>query len=167
MTPRSRRPQGTPLSDAVGKVLAPVVRQHGLATSEVIARWPEIVGERFADVTRPVRVLWPRLASEVAADRPREPATLVVRCVGAHALDLQHAAPIILERINGLYGFAAIGRLTIRQGPVEPRDKKTRPPAAPPAPRHLTLGLDAIADEALRDALDRLGRAVAADRGKG
>jgi hypothetical protein len=144
-------------------VLAPVVRQHGLATSEVIARWPELVGERFADVTRPLRVLWPRLASEVAVDRPREPATLVVRCVGAHALDLQHAAPAILERINTLYGFAAIGRLTIRQGPVEPRARKSRRPEAPPAPRHLTAGLGAIRDDALRDALDRLGRAVAED----
>lgn len=158
-----QKPASAALGDLVQRALGPVVQQHGLATSEIIARWDDLVGERFARVTRPIRVIWPRLASEVAEDRAREPATLVVRCEGAHALDLQHSAPVIIERVNVLYGWRAIARLSIRQGPVDKPGRRLPLAELPPAPAHIQAGIDKIDDPGLRTALDRLGRAVSAE----
>jgi hypothetical protein len=157
-----RRPAGTSLGEAVGQALAPVVKQHGFATAELVARWPVLVGERFARVTRPLRVVWPRQAPEIVVATGRAPATLVVACEGAHALDLQHAAPIILERVNALYGWRAIERLTIRQGPVRTAEGRVRRDAPPPPPESLARRVAAVEDAALRDALDRLAREIAA-----
>lgn len=158
-----RRPSGTPLGEAVGQALAPVVKQHGFATAELIARWPALVGERFARVTRPLRVVWPRQAPEIIETVGRAPATLVVACEGAHALDLQHAAPIILERLNALYGWRAIERLTIRQGPIRAARGRARHAAPPPPPDSLARRVAMVDDDALRGALDRLAREIAAE----
>jgi hypothetical protein len=140
------------------------VHQHGFATSELIARWDDLIGPRFARVTRPLRVVWPRVSAEVAAESGRPPATLVVRCEGAHALELQYHAPILIERVNALYGWRAIGKVSIRQGPVDKPRRAAPVPEPPPAPRHMAAQVEAVADEGLREALDRLGRAVAARR---
>lgn len=157
------KPASAALGDLVQRALGPVVQQHGLATSEIIARWDDLVGERFARVTRPIRVLWPRLSSEIAEDGAREPATLVVRCEGAHALDLQHSAPVIIERINVLYGWRAIARLSIRQGPIDKPARRHPLAEPPPAPAHIQAGIDKIEDPGLRTALERLGRVVSAE----
>jgi hypothetical protein len=161
----TRRPApGAPLSDLVGKALAPAMSQHGFATSELIARWADLVGPRFAPVTRPLRVVWPRVTAELVDRSGRPPATLVVQCEGAHALELQHAAGLILEKVNVLYGWRAVERLSIRQGPVRREGPAKRKPEPSPAGPELRRSLETVEDEALREALERLGRAIAAER---
>jgi len=155
-----RPPPGKPLSHLLGAALAPALKSHGLVTSELITRWEEIVGPRFAEVTRPLRVTWPRLASEIAEDRPREAATLVVRCESAHALDFQHSQTVIVERIAVTFGWRAVGRISIRQGPFERRPVRLAPAEPPPLPPETAARLGEIEDAGLRAALDRLGRAV-------
>ena len=51
-------------------------------------------------------------------DARPEPATLVVRVESAFALELQHLAPLLIERINAHYGWRCVGRLVLKQGPV-------------------------------------------------
>jgi hypothetical protein len=159
-----KRPRSTPkLAELVGGALAPAMQRHGFATSELIARWADIAGPRFAAVTRPLRVTWPRRPEDAAGDAPATRGTLVVLCEGAHALDLQHEAPVLLERANVLYGWRAVERLAIRQGPVARRGIESRRPEPPPSPP-MAEAVRAVADDDLRRALDRLGREVAAER---
>ncbi len=156
-----------PLADLVDACLGPALAAQGFAASDVIASWPEIVGERLAAFTLPAKIEWPRAARGVSGEG-RAPATLVVRVESAFALEMQHLAPLVIERINAHYGWRCIGRITLKQGPV----RRPAPRAPAPAPlddaaigaiRAATAG---VGDEPLRGALDRLGRAVARARTK-
>ena len=117
-----------PLADFVDSCLGPALRAQGFAASDVITAWPEIAGERLAAFSRPVRLEWPRRGRPDPDARP-EPAALIVRVESAFALELQHLAPLLIERINAHYGWRCVGRLVLKQGPV-PRPKQARP--APP-----------------------------------
>jgi len=119
--------------------------------------------ERLAAFSRPVRLEWPRRGRPDPDARP-EPAALIVRVESAFALELQHLAPLLIERINAHYGWRCVGRLVLKQGPV-PRPK----PARTPAPKlsdedreKLAETTAGIAEEPLREALTRLGSAVVA-----
>jgi hypothetical protein len=96
-----------------------------------------------------------------------EPGVVVIRVDGPRAIFVQHELPQIIERINAFFGYAAIGRARIVQGPVASRAPRVAPP--PPdlsAGEEEALGerLAPVGDEALRDALSRLGRAVLSAR---
>lgn len=147
---------------AIGAELPAVTRsalvRRGFAAVRVIADWPEIVGPALADSTMPERLTRTRTGK----------ATLAVRVTPSAALELQHLEPLVIERINGHFGFAAVHRLRLIQGPVTPRPRRRpRPPEAalPPAEAAaLAQRLAPIADPDLKAALERLGRAV---RGRG
>jgi hypothetical protein len=152
------------LAELVGRVLDPVTARRGFATAELIAGWPEIVGIRYADCSRPERVAWPR--GRANNDRP---GTLVIAVEGPRALLLQHEADQIVERVNGFLGYGAIGRIRIVQGSVSPRSSAQAVEKVPLAAHDLAKLEDALAHvdgEALRSALDRLGRAILAGRNK-
>jgi hypothetical protein len=153
-----------PLAELIDASLGRALAAQGFATSDVLVAWPDIVGERLAAATQPLKIEWPR--RRVGADptsRP-DPATLVIRVESAFALDLQHLAPVIVERVNAHYGWRCVGKLVLKQGPVR-RPEAARRSAAAPLPEAARARIaDAIAgvDEAgLRGALDRLGQAVA------
>ena len=154
-----------PVGDLATAILDPVLRRKAGISTGLVQSWEEIVGPRLADSTRPEKILWPRRAGE---EDPFEPATLVVACEGAAALQLQHQTGEIIARINAFLGFAAIARVRILQKPVAVRKPLKR------RPRELTgdetagiaTSVAGIEDEALRASLERLGRAVAAERGR-
>ena len=90
------------------------------------------------------------------------PATLVVRVDGAFALELQHLAPLLVERINAHLGWRCIGKLALRQAPLagRPPARRLRRAAEPGRGRGGARFTGGIDDEALRDALVRLGASV-------
>ena len=128
------------LTELVGKVLAPVTARRGLATADLIAAWPDIVGARYADWTRPEKIVWPR--NRGAVEGAGEPALLVLRVDGPRAVLIQHETSQIVEKVNSFLGYGAIGQLRIVQGPVAaPRRRHRqsnrsarRPKAGLPAP---------------------------------
>jgi hypothetical protein len=100
---------------------------------------------------------WPRPVE----GQPEEPATLVLRVEGPMALEIQHASNVILERVNRFFGWNAVGRLALRQGPVSRRQKPT--PAHGPDEiqvEEVAKTLTSVEDEALRAALARLGASI-------
>jgi hypothetical protein len=151
-----------PLADLIDACLGPALAAQGFAASDVIVAWPEIVGARLADFTQPLRIDWPRGAGARDRDTRPEPATLVVRVESAFALEMQHLAPVVIERVNAHYGWRCVGRLVLKQGPV----KRAVPPEPPPPPldpedrRRVTEAAADVDDDALRGALERLGHAV-------
>ncbi|MGL4976074.1 MAG: DciA family protein, partial [Bosea sp. (in: a-proteobacteria)] len=82
-----------PLADLLDACRAPALAAQGFADRSIVALWPEIVGERLAKRSRPLKIDWPRRRG--APGEPSEPATLVVRVESAFALDLQQLAPLV------------------------------------------------------------------------
>jgi len=78
--------------------------------------------------------------------------------IGAMALEIQHMAPQILERVNAHLGWRAVGRLAIRQGPLErsPGPVIVAPPD-PDALEEARRATEGIEEEGLRKALILLG----------
>ncbi|MGY2052444.1 DUF721 domain-containing protein [Methylobacterium sp. JK268] len=157
-----------PLSELIERSLGPVFAAQGFASTDILASWPEIVGERLAGFCQPEKFEWPRRRGARGSDAKPAPGTLVVRVEGAFALELQHLAPLVIERINRHYGFACVGRLTLRQDRIlrGGRGRAAAPkPALDPARRgEVARAVSAIGEDRLRDALDRLGIAVMTPR---
>ncbi len=161
------RPQ--PIAAFIDQCLGPALAAQGFAASDIVLAWPDIVGERLATHTEPLRIDWPRAVKGIVpGDRP-EPATLVVRVTGAFALELQHCGPLVIERVNRHFGWRCVGRLTLRQGPVRRRSgrRAARIPVNPAIAAEVETAVAGVADEGLRDALGRLGRGVLSRREKG
>ena len=126
--------------------------RYGRAYGEMLSRWPAIAGDRLADRTRPERIVWPRRETR----ERKSDGVLVVRVEPAFALDLQYEAPVLIERINRYFGYAAVGRLRIVKG--ETGVKPRRPPPPPPAgDEAIGRQLSGIDDDRLKAALSKLG----------
>jgi hypothetical protein len=153
-----RRPGLRALGGAAARVAAPILAQRGGSggsggvLGRLKAEWSAIAGAELAAIA------WPEAL--------RRDGALRLRVAPGFALDLQHRAPLAIERINLFFGRDVVARLILVQGPL--------PLAAPPPPRPAPLAavdarsLDArladIADPALRAALAGLGGLVLANK---
>jgi hypothetical protein len=155
----------------VGQLIGPLARRRGTATARLAAEWPTIVGAEIARQSFPERLAGGsgRVAPGNVRMRQKTSGggTLRLRVDGPLALELQHMAPQLMERINGYFGYTAVSRLQIVQGPLP-----FRPPVARPVPRLLDRSrsralqekVAPIGDSALRQALERLGKAILAGK---
>jgi hypothetical protein len=153
---KPRRSRAQPLSDLLRKTLNQAFAKQGFASAELVTRWQEIVGADIAAHSEPERIQWPR---PFGNDMP-EPGTLVLRVEGPTAIEIQHQAKVLLERVNRFFGWQAVGDLRLRQAPLSRRTA-----AKPPAPdaeeqARIAATLSQVADDGLRAALARLGAAV-------
>lgn len=153
-----------PLADIVEDALAPACRRHGFASAALVLYWPDIVGEAVARHAQPERLSWPRSRTENG--EAREPGTLVVRVDAGAALTLQHTSAQVIERINAVFGWRAVGRLKLVQRPLETAPPRPVVRAKPPADRveqarrAFAAGID---HPVLAGALARLGAHIAGE----
>src|SRR3569832_1345706 len=143
-----------PLSVMLNDVFSDAYAKQGFAARELVTRWTEIIGSDLSAHCEPLKIQWPRPVE----GQPVEPATLVLRVEGPMALEIQHASDAILQRANRFFGWSAVGRLALRQGPLS-RKPRPRPPSAPD-PRQveqIAQTLTSVEDDELRAALARLG----------
>jgi hypothetical protein len=153
---KSTKSFARPLGALVGKTIDDAFKRQGFATREIVTRWPAIVGEQIAATAQPMRMQWPRAIKDEEAG----PATLILRVEGPAAIEIQHQAGLIIERVNRFFGWQAVERITLRQAPLRrPAPRPVRIPPDPEAARRIAEGLT-IEDEPLRTALGRLGAAV-------
>ncbi len=119
-------------------------------------------------MSQPIKLQWPprdRLQGRGSEGRGGEArgaepsATLVVRVETGFALELQHLSGAVIERVNAHLGWRCVSRLTLKQGPVERRAaaRPTRFPPDPDAAKEAEGLVAEIRDDALRQALARLG----------
>jgi hypothetical protein len=155
-----RRYATVDLGRLVGAVLGPTARRRGFTETAILADWGSIVGPTLAGRCQPVRVEFPRGKARGG--------TLELHARGGAALEIQHLAPQLLERINGFFGYAAIRRLRLIQAP--PAAPAQPAPAPPPRPlavaeeERLRRSVGALAGQPLGTALLALGRAFHARR---
>ena len=146
------------LARLLTQLLTPAARRRGFAAVEVVEQWPTIVGAGLARRCHPVQLEFRRGTTSGG--------TLVLQAAGGAALELQHVAPQVLERVNDYFGFPAAARLRFIQMPSRPLPA----PPGPPVLRPLSAAEAAavadevapIADAALGAALESLGRSIKA-----
>ena len=148
---------------AIAEISARLTRRafgrHGFAEASLIADWPLITGSLIGSWTMPMRIVFPR--------GERSGGTLHIKAAsGSVALVLQHQERLLKERVNSYFGYGAVARIVLIQGPLPKRAVRPRP-APPPLSddraRHLDGLLAPVPDADLQAALDRLGRRLAAD----
>jgi hypothetical protein len=137
--------------------------RYGFAYGELMARWPEIVGETLSQQCEPERIKWPRGAGEMAQ---KLGGTLVIRAQPGRSLDLQYQSHQIIERINRFYGYGAVTSVKVMQGHLTSAKalKNKENPLDPETEKKLDTQLESIADERLKQALHRLGAGALANR---
>jgi hypothetical protein len=131
------------------KLVRPVAAKGGGVLLRLKADWPAIVGAEWA------RAAWPAALARDGA--------LKLRITPVAALDLQHRAPLLIERVNLFFGRAVVSRLVLVQGMPSNRATPLDTAAHLPVEEDCDAGdgqFGGIAEPALRFALARLGRAI-------
>jgi len=135
---------------------------RGFAESRLLTQWSETVGEEIAAIARPVKVGYGRGGMG---------ATLTLLTTGARAPMLEMQKEQLRAKVNGVYGYNAISRITITQtAPTGFADGQAsfQHRAPKPAPRAATPEAVAearriaapVADAGLREALEALAQNV-------
>ena len=154
-SPRSCRARAA--GDLVGDIGGQSFKRFGFVQHSIVSRWGEIVGERYAKVSCPESIKFP------AGKKAGGVLTLLVD--GAHAPLIQHLTPMIVDRVNRFFGYAAINRIVFRQGKMPVAAPKPDRPQLRPVPKDLGEGLREIADPELRHCLESLAAQIAASSG--
>ncbi len=135
---------------------------RGFAVTRLLTRWAEVAGPDLAAKTSPVKIGYGKGGLG---------ATLTLLVKAAEAPMVQMALPVLIERINAVYGYAAIRHIHLTQtaaiGFAEGQAQFTPAPRAAPVPAcdpalaaqaaRVTHG---VADAALRSALEQLAQNI-------
>jgi hypothetical protein len=159
---RPKGPWSRPLADLIAPVIGPVLARQGFGQSDLILFWDDIVGQRLASMSQPIKLQWPPRDRARMVEGDHASATLVIRVETGFALELQHSSGAVIERVNAHLGWRCVNRLLLKQGPVE-RRPAAKAARAPPDPAIVTAAerlVGPVADESLRLALTRLGARV-------
>ena len=145
--PLSRPPFGGPrdLAALIPLQTRPAFRKRSPESAQIMADWPVIVGPATGAMAEPVRL---------AAG------TLTLACSGPAAMELGMAAPAIMDRINSYLGRITVRKLAFVQRPRRPEPPRPPRPIPGPVPVQVQTGLNAVAGEELRAALERLAKGV-------
>lgn len=152
------RPRGgspKPIGELMPQIGRTAFRRFGFVQSNVVTRWPEIVGPTHARVCAPEAIRFP----------PGEKSEGILQLVvtPAHAPLIQQVTPEIIERVNRFFGYNAVARVKLRQGEVKPpsaEEKPKPPPSLKPIPMELGDSLRDIGDPELRTVLESLARSL-------
>ena len=147
------------IAKTLPKVTGKALGRRGFAEADLLADWARIAGTDIAAHCVPRKLERPRPGRKGEG-------VLTLRVEAGFALELQHLEPLILERINGHFGYRAVGRLRMIQSPLPGAPERAKDaeeeavPADPESEADLKTRLAAVGDEDLRDALDRFGHAL-------
>ncbi len=147
-----------PVAAVLPKVTRKALGSHGFAHAALITDWNDVVGPEMARVSQPERLSF--------RQGERRNGTLHIRILGAVATEMQHLAPVVMERVNRYFGFRAVSNLKLRHATtIAPRAKARRPRPQPSAPRDEAARrfaplLAAVGDSELEDILVRLAQGV-------
>ena len=148
-----------PAAGLVKDPIRAVGEARGFAVTRLLTAWPEIAGEAMARVTRPVKCGYGREGLG---------ASLTLLVASAHAPMVQMELPRLKDRVNAVYGYAAISRIVLTQtaasGFAEGQALFTGAAKADTAPAAISPEAAAVAapvqDEGLRTALETLAQNI-------
>ncbi len=146
--------------DAASSVLQDVFSSRGFGTHQIVSNWQAIVGDELAEMTAPEKLSWTNPPPGHHGENGQT-AILHLRVEGPVALEIQHMAGQIIERINIYLGAPLIQSLRILQAPLARTAAPIRKHAEPiPAKQESCSDEDSEQDDPLDAALARLEAAI-------
>lgn len=165
--PAPRRYRFEPAGGLIAAQVRKAGEKRGFAVARLLTHWAEVAGPDLARLCRPQRISYARKGFG---------ATLVLETPGAAAPLVAMRLDALRERINAVYGHAAIARIQLVQGggmvaldgmaeaqapfagPGFRYDNLAPPSGAAMARARETLGAltEGVADQGLKSALDAL-----------
>lgn len=141
----------------VPEVAGKALGKKGLGYGKLVTEWASIVGEEMAGFTQPMKLAFPK--------GERTDATLTIDVVPARAIEIQHALPQLIERVNAVFGYSAVARIKlVQRPPSRPVHLVNLRPLTPGEESDLLELTALVPDGELRAALESLGRAVQGGR---
>lgn len=136
------------------KVATPVCQQYGFVAATILMDWQLIVGEKFAAICQPEKVVFPGYK--------RNNGLLYVATSSGFAPELSCLEPMIIDTVNKYFGYKAVQRLVIRHKKVmSPPQKNKQEKQVCPADRELIEGyIKDIDNPELKTALRNLGLGI-------
>ena len=147
----------------IGSLLPPearkALRKFGFAEAEIVTKWKQIVGPRLGERTSPIRLAY--------RHGQRRSGTLHILVESGFAVEIQHIEPLLIERVNSYYGYAAVEKLVIHQGPL-PLSAASQSEQIVPLSQQDQDALESIIaptrDRNLKAALQGLGQRILASK---
>lgn len=122
---------------------------------KIITHWSQIVGERFASLALPEKIIFPK--------GKKGEGILFLSVTSSGSLFIHYAQGLILEHVNTFFGYKAISKLQMNHGFIPPQKE---PEKAAPLPlteeeqEWLGRQIQSITDPDLKESLERLGQAI-------
>lgn len=142
-----------PLARLVAGIATPICQRAGFSQASIVLDWDKIVPAAFSQFCQAIKVTFPA--------HKKSQGILHIRVPSAMALAISYQTPQILERVNTYYGYQAIAKITIHQGPLV---AKPRPSIQPPEKEidsepsvAVAVLVETLPQGELRDALQSLG----------
>ena len=133
------------LGALIPRLTRPAFRRRSPESAQILADWPALAGPALAAMAEPVRL---------------SNFTLTLACNGPAAMELGMLAPMLMERLNGQLGRAAIRKIAfVQRAPRLAAPVLRRPPPGP-IPPEAEKPLATLPEGELQAALARLARGV-------
>ena len=132
-----------------------MLKKRGFIETAVVYRWASIVGEELSEWCCPTRLSFP--------SNKTLGATMFLDVLGSRSLEVQHLQPIILERTNLIFGYAAVKNISIRQvHGIEPKKRviKNARSLTSEEEKWVVERVKGTKSQELKNALETLGKAI-------
>jgi len=147
-----------PLAYHIAPPMVLILQKKGGFDVDLLACWPQIVGETLAQLCVPFKLKRARGRDDLQAT----PVTLLIACEGFACLKIQHQADEIIQKINLFLGSQLINRIKIVQKSLHLHQHY--PPPKRPLSQSEMCFLEKqaafIEDDALRTSMIRLGKNI-------
>jgi len=131
---------------AINRVLRPLSKKFGPGASALTSHWPQIVGTKWAKLSRPLGVRGAKGEK-----------TLVIEAQGPAATLIQANSGQLLGKINQFLGDGAITKIRVQQGKILYNQPTT---LQDKAENNVQSTLEEDGDNALQLALNKLGQKI-------
>ena len=119
--PKTRTNKLKRLSTMIDPMIAPSAKARGFAIGRIVSNWHDIVGD-MSSWCRPDAVSFPHDS--------RTNGTLRLQIASGRGPQAQAMSDVIIDRVNGNFGYRAISRISLVQTlsmPAQPASPKPRP----------------------------------------
>ena len=136
---------------AVNRVVRPLSKKFGPGVSAIKSHWPQIVGEKWAKLSRPI-----------AIRGNKDGKSLIIEAQGPAATLIQANAGQLRDKINQFLGSGAIAKLKVQQASIQSFDKSAEAKAPIANAKELQSGVESTEDNEIQAALNKLGNKIRA-----
>ncbi|WP_053005559.1 DUF721 domain-containing protein [Kiloniella spongiae] len=147
-----RRKSMQPIAATLPRLTKRITGKRGFAEAGLIEDWSVIVGKDLANQCLPIKLRYP-------SQGIRNDGTLLIKADPAFALAIQQQTPQIIERVNSHFGYRAIARISLQQGPLykpETKQAPELPKLSVKEQQDIKTEFSNVENEALRTSLERL-----------